>query len=268
MAPIFGQDKLIKALESYTVESAPKAILLLGEDSIARSSLAQLYIDNLNLPTVSIDENVDQETLNDFLHDPVSRVYKIDLNDFTEKQQNQFLKFIEEPTNTVHIVLEAEADVGILPTIMNRCMKFTMVPYTPQQLKNNFAWMTSCEDDRIFEICRTPDQISAVDPNTFDSMYNLCETLVAKSHIAPFENLLKVALKVNCKEEYDKYDFELFFLTLEHVALKKFMDGEERNSFKIYKLIRQYKEKNYTAKNLNKEQYLISFLTDLYEVTR
>ena len=62
-------------------------------------------------------------------------IYLIDLNDFTEKQQNQFLKLIEEPSVNVYIALIAESEIGILDTILNRCIKYRLEPYTKAQLQ-------------------------------------------------------------------------------------------------------------------------------------
>ena len=91
---------------------------------------------------VEIDTNVSADTLLDYTHKAINTLYLIDLNEFEEKRQNQFLKFIEEPSKTVYVVLISNSDVGILNTIKNRCLRLYFEKYTKEELKDSSLFHT------------------------------------------------------------------------------------------------------------------------------
>ena len=106
---MIGQQHIVEALTKYSLETLPKTVLLLGENGSEQFDVAKEVAAHFSLETVIISSKVEPEELIAYSQDPVSKLYIIDLAEFTEKQQNQFLKFIEEPSPTVFIILVAES---------------------------------------------------------------------------------------------------------------------------------------------------------------
>lgn len=265
MANIYGQDKLLHKLDAYTIENAPKTVLLTGEDGFARKDIIQYYAKRLSAEIVDVDSNITQEQIMEYLSCPVRKLYHIDLVKFTEKQQNQFLKFIEEPTNTVFIILEAESEIGILPTILNRCVKFALKSYTPEEMKEHFSWLVSNEDERIFKICNTPEQLQNLPVKAFFALYDDCTALIKDIKKVSYGDLMQFILKVNCKENYNCCDLIIFFRIMAYCSFNLFKEKDE--GFEIYRTTIDYMQR-LSLRTVAKETLLINYLTELWEATR
>lgn len=265
---IVGQERLLAKLNNYTLETLPRTLLFLGEDGCGKHTVTKYLAEKLNIDLIVLDENIEAETLIDFSQKTVPTLYLIDLAKFTEKQQNQFLKFIEEPANSVYIILIANSEMGILPTILNRCIKFMFEPYTIDQLKE-FSWMNSVEDNElIYKVCNTPGKLANIDNKIFTNLINLCGVIITKVSAATYANTLSIATKINYKDNYDRFDFNLFFDTLEYLAFEHYRSTSQELSFKIYLLVNQFKQKKLNKFTLNKEAFVLNFLTQLWKETR
>lgn len=265
MALIIGQKRLREKLNNYTLATLPKSILFIGEKGCGKNYLAIDLANSLDLPYLIIDSQITEEKLIEYQQSPIPTLYIIELEEFDLKQQNQFLKFVEEPSSTVYIVLTARADNLVLPTILSRCIRFAFDPYTIEELKS-FDWMNNITDDRIYNICKTPGQITKIDTKNFNNLFSLCETIIKQINIASYANTVSLSLKINYKEEYDKFDFDFFFDTLEYVASEDYKNTYSAQSLNIYNLVNQYKKK-LLIKTVAKENLMLSFLTDLWRLT-
>lgn len=266
MATILGQDKVLDTLTSYNVLTAPRTLLLLGEDGLTRAALVERYISNLHLDSVELSDGVSTEDILDYLRCPVRKVYRICLNNFTEKAQNQFLKFIEEPSESVYLILEADSEMSILPTILNRCFKLQMNSYSKEELKEYFGWLCSTDDERVFEVCKTPEQLQMLPVRAFSDLYGKCEKLVDTISSVSYDRLLKFTLWVNCKENTELCDLDIFFRIMCETSKKALLNGNA-NAFEIYRLTNEY-SKRLALRSINKSNLLVSYLTELWEATR
>ena len=126
---VIGQTKLLSKIENYYVtKRLPKTMMFIGPSGCGKHVFADYIVDKFDLDYVEISENISVQELDEYLHSTIDTLYVIDLNKFTEKQQNQFLKFIEEPSKSVYVLLMASSEAGILNTILNRCIKHTFEP--------------------------------------------------------------------------------------------------------------------------------------------
>ncbi len=130
MVNVIGQPKLMSTINSYTIQTLPKSLMFVGPTGCGKHTLAKYIANKFELDFIEIDEKISSVDLEDFLYSTLDTVYLIDLNKFSEKQQNQFLKFIEEPTKSVYVILITNSEVNVLNTILNRCIKFSFEPYT------------------------------------------------------------------------------------------------------------------------------------------
>jgi len=260
---MIGQSKLTSILDTYTLETLPKTLLFIGEEGSGRKTIITRLANRLCLPIVMVDENIDFETILDYQRSVIKRMYCIDIDNFTEKLQNQFLKFIEEPAENVYISIIAESENNVLDTVLNRCIKFYMEPYTEEELRQ----VRDYPDALIYKICTTPGKIIAVDYKGIQDLYEFCTKLVQNVQKASYANLLSVSAKINYKEDWTKYDFYAFFKVLKQAALDDFFKTNDRQAFKIYTLATKYTNKFSIMKPL-RENFVLSFLSNLWLETR
>lgn len=261
---MIGQQHIVEALTKYSLENLPKTVLLLGERGSEQFDVAREVAAHFGLETITISSKVEPEELIAYSQDPVSKLYVINLTEFTEKQQNQFLKFIEEPSPTVFIILVAESTVGVLPTILNRCTKFTCAPYSEAQLKE-CDWMIRNPNDLVYKICKTPGQLADVDGDQIQALFTLCDKVVDQVKKASYANTLTLVAKINCDKDETKFDFYQFFNTLEYVSFKKYLDTKDIELYKLYMYINKTKQ-SYLNKKIAKEAFMLNFLDGLWRL--
>ena len=266
MNAVIGQEKLVKALESYTLETAPKTILFLGQSGCGKSWIANAFAKQLDLEVVVVQPDSTAEKLIEYYQCPINKMYLIDLKDIVEKDQNKFLKFIEEPSKTMNIILMAESTVGILPTILNRCVKYVFEPYTPEQLKQ-FDWAVNCSEEIAYEICKTPGQLLELSADNLDQALSLCRAIVSSVGKANYANTLSIVTKINLKDDAKKIDFKLFFDLMTYAAFDDYKKNNNELSFKIYLYTIRQQAK---ALNINvaKEAFLLNYLDNIWRLAR
>lgn len=266
MNAVIGQEKLVKALEGYTLETAPKTILFLGQSGCGKSWIANAFAKQLDLEVVVVQPDSTVEKLIEYYQCPINKMYLIDLKETTEKDQNKFLKFIEEPSKTMNIILMAESTVGILPTILNRCIKYVFEPYTPEQLKQ-FDWAVNCSEEIAYEICKTPGQLLELSADNLDQALGLCRAIVSSVGKANYANTLSIVTKINLKDDAKKIDFKLFFDLMTYAAFDDYKKNNNELSFKIYLYTIRQQAK---ALNINvaKEAFLLNYLDNIWRLAR
>ena len=266
MNAVIGQEKLVKALEGYTLETAPKTILFLGQSGCGKSWIANAFAKQLDLEVVVVQPDSTAEKLIEYYQCPINKMYLIDLKDIVEKDQNKFLKFIEEPSKTMNIILMAESTVGILPTILNRCVKYVFEPYTPEQLKQ-FDWAVNCSEEIAYEICKTPGQLLELSADNLDQALGLCRAIVSSVDKANYANTLSIVTKINLKDDAKKIDFKLFFDLMTYVAFDDYKKNNNELSFKIYLYTIRQQAK---ALNINvaKEAFVLNYLDNIWRLAR
>lgn len=266
MNAVIGQEKLVKALEGYTLETAPKTILFLGQSGCGKSWIANAFAKQLDLEVVVVQPDSTAEKLIEYYQCPINKMYLIDLKDIVEKDQNKFLKFIEEPSKTMNIILMAESTVGILPTILNRCVKYVFEPYTPEQLKQ-FDWAVNCSEEIAYEICKTPGQLLELSADNLDQALGLCRAIVSSVDKANYANTLSIVTKINLKDDAKKIDFKLFFDLMTYAAFDDYKKNNNELSFKIYLYTIRQQAK---ALNINvaKEAFLLNYLDSIWRLAR
>ena len=265
MANIIGQPKIVNFIENATLATLPKALMLIGPNGSGRHLIASTLSDKLGCELIEITEKVEALDLIDYSQMAAQIIFVIDLANFTERQQNQLLKFIEEPSDNAHVLVLAESEVGILPTILNRCQKIKLETYTKESIIE--ITHTMLRDDLIFELINAPGQIKNISESIIANLKDLCSKIITNVQRASYANTLSISRKLNYTEDYDKPDYNLFMNMLENLAFKDYVSNNTEQSFKIYTLTNEYRQR-LVNNNLNKEYFIVSFLTALWEATR
>lgn len=260
---MIGQEKLISELDKYTLKTLPKTLLFLGEQGSGRRTLIKSMAARFSLPIIEITNDTSAEQLIDFSQSVLKTLYFINLDNIIQKNQNKFLKFIEEPSENTFIILIAEHESSILSTIFNRCVTYRLENYSLDQLKQVAIY----SDELIYKICQTPGKLKNIDEQSFKKLYNLCETIVSKANRASFANTLSISTKINFKEEYNKFDVELFFKLLNYVAFNFYLKNNTKLSKDIFNLTNK-QINNFRNNNIDKQKFTNLFLIELWEISR
>ena len=257
-----GQTRLLNIINAYTATTLPKTLLFVGPLGCGKKTFTKYLADKLQFDFIEIEQSVKSENIQEFMHSTINTIYSINLDNFSEKQQNSFLKFIEEPSKTVYIVLTASSEATVLPTILNRCIKYTFDPSTFEQLQEITG--TSNINLKAVEIFKTPGKLINLTEANFKSIFELAEKVVHKINLANYANALVISTKINYKDLYDKVDFYLFFDVIEYLAFEDFKTNNAKQSLAIFRITNQFKQ--YAMKqNLIKEVLMLNYLTTLWE---
>ena len=264
MTQIIGQARLVSIIDSHTIQTLPKTLMFIGPNGCGKHTLAKYIADRLVLNFVEIGETADTDELEDFIHSTINTLYLIDLTKFSKKQQNQFLKFIEEPSKPAYVVLIANSEAGVLNTILNRCTKYHLEPYTKEQIEQ----ITNTSINELaYNIFQTPGKLLNLTEDSFKDILELAEKVVHKIDSASYANALVIGTKINYKDLYNKIDFNLFFDVVEYLALDDFKLNNTKQSLTVFKITNSFKQ-YISRQNLIKETLMLNYLTTLWEAVQ
>ena len=217
---IVGQSKLLSIIDSYYVKrELPKTLMFVGPSGCGKHTISKHIAEKFDLDFVELEESVSATDLEDFTHSTIDTMYLIDLNKFSEKQQNQFLKFIEEPSKSVYVTLITNSEVNVLNTVLNRSIKHYFEPYSKEQIEQ----ITNTNvNDLAFTIFKTPGKLLNLTDSSFQAILDLADKVVHKISCATYPNALVISTKINYKDLYNKIDFNLFFDVVEYIAFEDF----------------------------------------------
>ncbi len=265
MINMIGQQRLLSVLNSYNETSLPKTLLLVGEHGCGKTTAIKNLAERLNFEyhLISSDE-LTAEDSDKIFYPSTLTIFELVLDDFDFKVQNKLLKFIEEPSNFAYIVLTSISEMKVIPTIQSRCIKLFFDDYTEDELKQ-INWSFNDLNSLTFKFCKTPGKLLSIDSDSIESLYNLCENIVSRVTTTPYANFLKIVTKINFKEDYNKYDFDLFFDVLKYVATQHYINENDLTAFKVYKCVVDFHSKYIEANRPTKEYFMINMLTNLWE---
>lgn len=263
---IIGQANLLKKLDSYNINTLPKALLLIGEEGCGKKVMSKYLADRLNLKLVNIKEKLDPDKIIEYQYCINRTMFVIDLRDFLTKEgknQNNFLKFIEEPGKNAYIVLLANSEVGILPTILNRCTKLYFESYTIEELKKS-QWLTPKDNDLLYKVCRTPGQLQAVSEEELNKAKELCELVLNTVSQKTYAETLGLLKYINDKKHEDRVSLLVFLNTLIYLSYEKYVNTQDNIALIIYKHTTQALQ-NYIMAALLEEHLIINLLLNIWE---
>lgn len=264
---MIGQKKLIEKLKSYTIDSFPRSVILLGEEGMGKHTLLN-YIKNdiLKLPVRDITDNLDKEFIDKIYLNPTPFIYVIDFSKITEKESNAMLKLIEEPSDTSFLILLVENKNSVLNTILNRCIIFELEHYSREEL-SEFA--KNCKNkDLILNVIHSPGKIINSNVDSYiEDLQNLCSVIVTKLNKANYLNTLTIVDKINYKDEYNKFDMFIFMDCLIYNLFSDFVYNKNKASYNMYLYLNDMRKK-LLDKRLNKELFMTNVLTNLWRLAR
>lgn len=263
---MIGQKKLLSRINSFTLDTFPRSSLLVAEKGMGKHTLVQYINDNiLKLPLLDITKDLSGELIDRIYRNPTLGVYVINVSEMTEKEQNIMLKFIEEPLNTAFIILLTENKNMILETVISRCEIFEFENYSKEELK---TFISNNEDaDLILQVIKSPGKILTTNTQNIKDILETCDKIVSKLDKANYANTLSLANKINFKDSFDKFDFDLFMDSLTYSLFSAYIKTNNGMMLKMYELTREQR-KLLLDKRLNREIFFNNYITKLWKVAR
>jgi DNA polymerase III delta prime subunit len=266
MEQIIGQSKLVNKLKTYTFVNMPKTLLFIGSKGAGKHFISSKFANYLNVELVEITSQTTSEQLIEYYQSSIPKIYLIDLSTIVEKQQHKYLKFIEEPSSNMRVILLAESEIGILPTVLNRCIKYTFEDYTIDQLKQ-FNWAAQIENELAYTICNTPGQLlNLSSADNLTEMQSTCEELIHNISAISYVDLLNYNNKINYENEFNKFDFNLFLNLLIKTAYDNYLKTNNKVLFDVYRYLIK-RNQQLVNKTLAKEAFMLNTLDRLWRLT-
>lgn len=263
-----GQSKLINIIKSYTVKNFPHTVLLIGEEGCGKHTVvSEIIAPHLGLPVIDMTEYISFDYILNIRLKALPVIYLINLSVITEKQQNILLKFIEEPVVNSYIILISESDANILETIKNRCVTYRFEKYSTEELSPFIKEIKEEHKNLVLKVCTTPGQVLSAARTNLDEIYALCQKMSLKLSEANFPNTLTIAKKINYKDNYDKFDINIFLNVLSLILFNDYIEKNNLISFKLYNKVSEYKNMLYDLR-LNRELLMENMLTSLWKLAR
>ena len=256
-----GQKRILDILSNYSLDTLPHSLLLLGEKGSGKHTIADFLSSKFNLDLIDMTDNVNDIYINNLYISTTINFYLIDLTKIVEKEQNKLLKLVEEPPLNCYLILLGLNKSLILRTILSRCFILELEPYSQEELQS----FTNQKLD--FNFFKTPGQIINFNFNTLEETKELISKMITNVDKSSYPNFLKIADKINYKDEYDKIDLDMWI----DLLLKGFKNQYQESGANIYKnyylLTLEFKKRLINPK-LNKQYAVENYLTKLWREAR
>lgn len=265
MKDIIGQTKLVNKLSGYSFNSMPKTILLIGESGAGKHFITKKFVDYLGVTLQDVTAQATADQLIEYFQSPIQTVYTLNLSEIPERQQHKYLKFIEEPSSNMRIILFAESEVGILPTILNRCVKFILEDYTVEQLKQ-LNWATQADNSIVYEICKTPGQLlNLTQIDNLGALKDFCINILKTAPSSEYGLFMSSTCSLNYKDNFKKFDPDIFLNLLIKTAYDLYLSEGHEVLFDIYLYLIERKQQ-LINKTVSKESFMLNTLDGMWRL--
>ena len=263
---MIGQERLVARLKSYSIATLPHSILITGEFGCGKHTLVNELRDYFGLDLFYITDNLTLEMIEQISERKLPAFYVIDATNITEKQQNVILKFLEEPSSLVYVIIICENKASLLETVVNRCVSFEFEPYSKETLLS-FISDDVTNESLVLELCNTPGRIKLVNSAVLHDMNELCKKIIDKIEIANYANTLSISNKINYDKNFDKFDIKVFINCLMYNLLSEYKEKNNIKLYEYYNIINKYSNR-LSDTRLNKEMIIENTLTELWQESR
>ena len=263
---MIGQKKLLGTIDSFTLSTLPRTIMLCGASGSGRHTICSYIATKFGLELIDITEKISLDTIVEAMQQVEPHLYIVDMDNVSEKEQNVILKFLEEPLKNSYIILIVGNRFKLLQTIQNRCIVWHMDLYSTVELSTFFDGVDSNRVEILKHITYTPGKIIEYKSQPIVEMYELANKMYDNIGKATLPNTLTLVDKIAFKNEKDKFSLNAFLDVLDYVVYQKFAD--HKISYDISGLSRKMIQDMYRYPNVNKEYLFANFLINLREAMR
>ena len=260
---ILGQEKLCSSIDSFTLDTFPRSVLLIGQEGSGKHLICSYIANHLGVPLIDITDKLELSTINELYQKVEPHLYIIDVSRIGVKEENLILKFLEEPLKNSYIVLIALTENGILPTVVNRCQVWRMAPYSKELLSQFLL----SDDSSVLSVAETPGQLQKLSGNNFSDMVALADKVINKIGVASAYNTLTISDKLAYKGERDKLDSTLFIGVLLNRVVEFCKGHDDVRLISAYMLTKELKE-HCNVNNVDMKALFEKYLMELRLIMR
>lgn len=240
-----GQEDLIAKLDKL-----PHSTLLVGDRGSGQRDVCRAIADKFSLHLVPIPDEVDFPAFKSYVDyeyvDPTLIVINGDAMGVKGLKQNSILKFFEEPSPYIYIVIYTEDLNNLLDTIKTRSYILHMNRYTSDQLEP----LITGNKELTLRLCNTPGQVMQANQTDLDKLYKLCYNIINNIGKASYPNALTVSSKIGD-------DLFLFTRMLGICCV-------DSGKVNLYKRINEMNRKLWIADITDKKKVVENFITILW----
>ena len=257
MGVIQYQEKLIKVIDNYIGNNnLPHTLLLSGPKGCGKRTLSKYIAEKLEIEFIDITDNINFESLEQIQLSVTTKLYFIDGQEISVKEQNALLKFLEEPLKTAYIILSVEHKNSLLPTVLNRCVSISFDTYSKECLRTFLKG-----DVKILEYATTPGMVIELEKHNIRDMELLSNKILLQINVANYSNILKISSNINfSKEPSDLFDFSVFIHILLNVALELYYEG--KISYEMFSTVSSLNKES-SIPHINKQHLFERFIFNL-----
>lgn len=255
---IMFQDNLISYINSKTLDTFPRSVLLQGLKGSGKHLIVAYIAKHLGLNYSDISEKLDLESINNYYLQSEPTIYLIDADKLTIKNQNTILKFLEEPLKNSFIIILTQNKYNILETIRNRCINLSLSNYS----KENLSYFIDKDTDMsiLLDLAETPGELKILKDLDISKELDFIDKIFDKMSIAAFPNALTLTNHVGFKDEQDLISADIFIKIMRYELKRRISQG--KNEFNVYKLTNNLYRSLFIP-NIDKRQLFENYLSAL-----
>lgn len=230
---MIGQKRVIQTISNLIKENRfPKFILLTGSRGWGKKELTRKIAKIMDIDLVTFENKVDdlRECIKLAYEQTSPILYVLTGADtMSIAAKNSILKLIEEPPTNAFIIMLAENEETILPTIKSRAYLLRLDSYSEKELRDYIntkdTIFTEDELDKVIIICDCPGDINLLMQPENRELLNLVDKIIRNIDEVTLSNLLKISKKFKINDSSEGIDIKLFLNCMQYVLYNKF--GEE-----------------------------------------
>ena len=255
------QDRVINLIDTYVSNGdLPHTLMLEGIKGCGKQTLCKYIADKLHAEFIDLTDSISLEILEQIQLSVSTKVYYIDGQQISLKEQNAILKFLEEPLKTAYIVLCVENKNLLLPTVINRCVNITFDSYPIEVLREFLEG-----DEIILKYAQTPGQVKEFIKHKIRDMEAFATKILKQISVANYSNILKIPTNINfSKEASELFDFDVFVFILINVANALYFNNEI--SYPMFDIVSKF-NRECNIPRINKQHLFENFIIRLKQVT-
>lgn len=253
-----GQSTILSNIyTSIEQGSLPVSMLFCGPKGCGKHTLCSLLKEKLRCDLQDITEDLSFDFLLSLYEKQLFTLYIIDLSKLTQKEQNEILKFVEEPPTNCHIILLSNNINYVLSTIKNRCVCFQFQNYPKSILKEFLDG-----DEIILEFADTPGDVLQMSCQPINQIVEYCNKILDKIGFANYSNIFQIIKQINFKDNFELFDFSIFSQILYKLAFNRMRDNPNKKISDVYFETSKFYS-NTSIPHINKQQLLENYLITL-----
>ena len=222
---IKGQPKVLSYIDSLTIDTLPKSLMLVGEQGSGKHTICKYIANKFNIELEPlIPEKLDKDTsliqaikerIDEFYNITSPHMYWIDGSFFVSRgrgELNSLLKLLEEPLPAIYLGFLCETTTNVLDTILNRCYQIKLEYYSRDIMK---SFLTENDWPDIVKVVHTPGQLLSFrkyQPQDVADLYTYFKENIGSMAKASYPNVLSINnKKIDYGEKVDKDDKNIRF---------------------------------------------------------